>query len=38
MAPVAVQTAGNSLPHNNMMPTLVGNFCICYAGIYPQRP
>jgi microcystin-dependent protein len=30
-----VQTAGNSLPHDNMMPTVVCNYCICYEGVYP---
>ena len=38
MSPTAVQIAGNSFPHDNMMPTLVGNFCICFSGIYPSRP
>lgn len=37
MAP-CVGTAGNSIPHNNMMLSLCGNFCIAWAGIYPQRP
>jgi microcystin-dependent protein len=31
-----VTTAGNSLPHDNMMPTVVGNYCICAQGIYPS--
>lgn len=35
MAP-CVTTAGNSLGHNNMMPTVVANYCICYAGIFPS--
>jgi microcystin-dependent protein len=35
MAP-CVTTAGNSLPHDNMMPTQVGNYCICAFGIYPS--
>lgn len=30
-----VLPAGNSLPHNNMMPTLVCNYCICAFGIVP---
>ena len=31
-----IQAAGNSVPHNNIMPTLVGNYCIAWAGIYPS--
>jgi microcystin-dependent protein len=31
-----VATAGNSVPHDNMMPTVVANYCICYAGIFPS--
>ena len=31
-----VTTAGNSTPHNNMMPTLVCNYCICVDGILPS--
>lgn len=30
-----VTTAGNSSPHNNMMPTLVCNYCICVEGVFP---
>ena len=30
-----VTTAGSSTPHNNMMPTLVCNYCICVEGIFP---
>jgi microcystin-dependent protein len=30
--------AGSSLPHNNMMPYLVINFCIAMQGIFPARP
>lgn len=37
MAP-SVGLTGNNLAHNNMMPTLVGNFCIAYNGVYPQHP
>jgi microcystin-dependent protein len=36
MAP-CVNSAGNSLPHPNMMPTLTGNFCICWAGVFPSQ-
>jgi microcystin-dependent protein len=35
MAPCLSQTGG-SLPHNNMMPTIVANYCIAYVGIYPS--
>jgi microcystin-dependent protein len=28
---------GGSLPHNNMMPYLVLNFCIALQGVFPQR-
>ncbi|EJN14837.1 microcystin-dependent protein [Bradyrhizobium sp. YR681] len=31
-----VATAGNSVGHDNMMPTVVANYCICYAGIFPS--
>jgi len=34
MAPCVVQ-AGQSLPHNNMMQTLVANYCIAFEGIFP---
>jgi microcystin-dependent protein len=30
--------AGGSLPHNNMMPYLVVNFCIALQGVFPARP
>jgi microcystin-dependent protein len=30
--------AGGSLPHNNMMPYLVVNFCIALQGVFPPRP
>ncbi|CCD97793.1 tail fiber protein [Bradyrhizobium sp. STM 3809] len=35
MAPCLV-AAGQSVPHNNIMPTVVGNYCICIAGIFPS--
>lgn len=31
-----VNTAGNNLPHNNIMPTVVGNYCMAIAGIFPS--
>lgn len=34
MAP-SVNSTGNGLPHPNMMPTLTGNFCICWSGVFP---
>ena len=41
MGPLSVQSsmlpAGNSLPFNNMMPSLGMNYVICIAGIYPSR-
>lgn len=30
-----VGAAGNSFAHNNMMPTVVANYCICMVGVYP---
>ncbi|MGJ5136000.1 MULTISPECIES: phage tail protein [unclassified Bradyrhizobium] len=35
MAP-CVAAAGQSVPHNNIMPTVVGNYCICINGVYPS--
>jgi microcystin-dependent protein len=35
MAP-CLATAGQSVPHNNIMPTVVGNYCICVNGIFPS--
>jgi microcystin-dependent protein len=37
MNPLALSVTGSSLPHNNMMPYLVLNFCIAMQGIYPPR-
>ncbi len=34
----SISIAGSSLPHNNLMPYLVINFCIALQGVYPQRP
>jgi len=33
----AISTAGNSMPHNNMMPYVGLNFCISLQGTYPSR-
>ena len=38
MAPQELTPAGGSLPHNNMMPYLVVNFCIALQGVFPARP
>lgn len=32
----SVGTAGDSVAHDNMMPTLTGNYCICTNGIFPS--
>lgn len=32
-----LQNAGQSLPHDNMMPTLAVNFIIAYQGIFPTQ-
>jgi len=37
MAFQAVGLTGGSLPHNNMMPYLVVNFCIALQGVFPPR-
>jgi len=37
MNPQATSIAGASLPHNNMMPYLVSNFCIAMQGVFPPR-
>lgn len=36
--PQALSVAGGSQPHNNLMPSLVLNFCIAMQGVFPQRP
>ena len=38
MAPQTLTPAGGSLPHNNLMPYLVVNFCIAMQGVFPARP
>ena len=38
MAVQALNLAGGSLPHNNMMLSLVVNFCIALQGVFPARP
>jgi microcystin-dependent protein len=37
MAAEALAISGGSLPHNNMQPSAVLNFCIALQGIYPSR-
>lgn len=37
MSPLAVGVAGGNLPHNNMSPYLVVNFCIALQGVFPPR-
>ncbi|HET8898279.1 MAG TPA: tail fiber protein [Rhodanobacteraceae bacterium] len=37
LAPDALSVAGGSLPHNNMQPYLVANFCIALQGVFPPR-
>lgn len=38
LSPQAVAPTGGDLPHNNMQPYLVLNFCIALQGIFPPRP
>jgi|SRR5215813_3031799 len=38
MNPNAMAITGGSLPHNNLQPYLVLNFCIALQGIFPARP
>lgn len=35
MAPISVTVAGDGMPHDNIMPTLVANYCIALYGIFP---
>lgn len=37
MSPFAAQPSGGSLPHNNLQPYLVLNFCIALQGVFPPR-
>lgn len=37
MSTTMLAATGGSQPHNNMMPYLAINFCICMFGIYPSR-
>ncbi len=38
MRPQTLGLTGGNLPHNNMPPYLVLNFCIAMQGIFPSRP
>jgi microcystin-dependent protein len=38
MAPTMAGVAGVGVPHNNLQPSLVVNFCIALQGIFPRRP
>jgi len=37
MAATAIGVAGGNVPHNNMQPYLVVNFCIALVGMFPSR-
>ena len=37
MSPNALANTGGGGPHNNLMPYLVVNFCICLFGVFPSR-
>ena len=37
MAFQSLSVAGGSLPHNNVMPSLVLNYCIAMQGVFPPR-
>ena len=37
MAPASVTVAGNSQPHDNIMPSMAMNYIIALYGIYPSR-
>ena len=37
LAPACVSTQGGNQPHENCQPSLVLNYCIALAGIFPSR-
>lgn len=37
MASASITTAGNTQPHDNLMPTLTVQYCVAWAGIYPSQ-
>ena len=38
MSPATLAPAGGGLPHNNLQPYCVLNYCIALQGIFPARP
>lgn len=38
LAPQSIDSAGGGAAHDDMQPSLVLNYCIATAGIYPMRP
>lgn len=38
MSDKVVTNVGSGAAHNNVMPTLVANFCICVNGLFPSKP
>jgi microcystin-dependent protein len=37
LAPATIALAGGSLPHPNVQPVLVMNYCICLFGVFPPQ-
>jgi microcystin-dependent protein len=37
LTPNMVSSTGGNQPHTNLQPSLVGNFCIALAGVFPSR-
>jgi len=37
LTPRSISSFGGGQPHNNVQPTLVLNYCICYSGVFPTR-
>jgi microcystin-dependent protein len=37
LAPQSIGQTGNNLPHNNLQPALVMNYCIAQFGVFPSR-
>jgi len=37
IAPTTIGAAGQNIPHNNLQPYLVINFCIALVGVFPSR-
>jgi microcystin-dependent protein len=36
-AAATISSSGNNQPHDNLMPTLTGTYCIAVAGIFPSQ-